>query len=152
MINALYIEGRLTKDPELRRTQTGTEVSTSSLAVLKPSGSDTDFFDLVAWREMAKTFATYRKGQRVVIEGELTTRSWTDRNGAARRNVEIIVHVIRPLAVRTREETTPAPAAPAAPAVQQPMQPAPAVPAAPVAPVPAENVPVPEDYAIPDDK
>ncbi|MBQ1734464.1 MAG: single-stranded DNA-binding protein [Lachnospiraceae bacterium] len=140
-INALYLEGRLTRDPELRRTQSGIEVATSSLAVLKPNGTDTDFLDLVAWREMAKFFSTYRKGQRVLIEGELTTRSWTDRDGRARRNVEIIVHTIRGLAVRNKEDESsnePAEQTPAYP--HQPQIPEPAVPAAPADP----------DYAIPD--
>ena len=141
-INVCILEGRLTKDPELRRTQNGTEVATSSLAVLKPNGTDTDFLDLVAWRESAKNFATYRKGQRVIIESEVTTRTWTDKTtGANRRNVEFIVHSIRALAVRSREDQPAAPQAFAAPTpAAQPPESAP-VPAAPVDP----------NYAIPDE-
>lgn len=138
-INTLYLEGRLTRDPDLRRTQSGIEVTTSSLAVLKPSGSDTDFFDLVGWRETAKYFATFRKGQRVLIEGELTTRTWTDRTGSPRRSVEIIIRSIREIASRIKDDDSAAPATPAQ--LAQPMQPAAPTPAALVDP----------DYAIPGD-
>lgn len=136
-INACYLEGRLTRNPDLRRTQSGIEVTTSSLAVLKPNGSDADFFDLVGWRETAKYFATFRKGQRVLIEGELTTRTWTDRTGSPRRSVEIIIQSIREIASRIKNEDSAASAASVHPA--QPIQPAAAIPATPVDP----------DYAIP---
>ena len=96
MLNRIDIMGRLTGDPELRRTQSGTAVASFTIAVerdYKPEGGEkeTDFFDVVAWRKTAEFVCRYfTKGRMAVIDGRLQTRKWTDKNGGNRVAVEII--------------------------------------------------------------
>ena len=93
MLNKIFIMGRLTRDPELRRTQSGTPVTSFSLAVDRDFKSqsgekETDFIDVVAWRQTAEFVARYfTKGRMAVVEGRLQIRDWQDRatNAAARR-------------------------------------------------------------------
>lgn len=88
--------GRLTRDPELRHTQSGTAVASFSLAVDRDyKGQDgereTDFLDIVAWRSTADFVSRYfSKGRMAVVEGRLQTRDWKDRDGNRRRSFEII--------------------------------------------------------------
>lgn len=91
------IMGRLTKTPELRRTQTGTAVTSFTLAVAddykdKESGERrTDFFDCVAWRNTAEYICQYfTKGSMAIVDGRLKTRKWEDKNGNRRVAVEIV--------------------------------------------------------------
>ena len=96
MLNKIFIMGRLTRDPELRRTQSGTAVTSFSLAVerdFKSQGGEkeTDFIDVVAWRNTAEFVAKYfTKGRMAVVEGRLQTRDWTDREGGKRVATEIV--------------------------------------------------------------
>ena len=96
MLNKIFIMGRLTRDPELRRTQSGTAVTSFSLAVdrdFKSQGGDkeTDFIDIVAWRNTAEFVSKYfTKGRMAVVEGRLQIRDWTDRDGGKRRSAEVI--------------------------------------------------------------
>ena len=96
MLNKITVMGRMTKDPELRRTQSGTAVASFAIAVerdYKPEGGEkeTDFFDVVAWRKTAEFVCRYfAKGRMAVIDGRLQTRKWTDKNGGNRVAVEII--------------------------------------------------------------
>ncbi len=105
MINHITIEGRLAKDPELRRTQSGIEVTSGSIAFQK-ANDEADFFDIVAWRDCAQVLAKYRKGTRILIDGRLTTRSWVDKTGKKRTAVEIVADTIREIAGRRAEEET----------------------------------------------
>jgi single-strand DNA-binding protein len=96
MLNKIFIMGRLTKDPELRRTQTGTAVTGFSLAVER-DGKDangnkaTDFIDVVAWKGTAEFLSKYfAKGRMVIIVGSLQMRDWTDRDGNKRRSAEVV--------------------------------------------------------------
>ena len=88
--------GRLTRDPELRRTQSGTAVTSFSLAVdrdFKSQNGDkeTDFIDIVAWRSTAEFVSKYfTKGRMAVVEGRLQIRDWTDREGGKRRSAEVV--------------------------------------------------------------
>ena len=89
--------GRLTRDPELRRTDSGTAVTSFSIAVERDySGKDgaekqVDFFDCVAWRSTAEFVSKYfTKGRMIVVSGRLQTRSWTDKDGNKRKAVEIV--------------------------------------------------------------
>ena len=89
MLNKIFLMGRLTRDPELRRTQTGTPVASFSLAVDrdfkdKATGErSTDFIDVVAWRQTAEFVSRYfTKGRMAVVEGRLQIRDWTDKDGA----------------------------------------------------------------------
>ena len=96
MLNRSFIMGRLTKDPELRRTQNGNAVTSITLAVER-DGRDadgnktTDFIDIVAWKETAEFICKYfAKGRMAIISGPLQIREWTDRDGNKRRNAEIV--------------------------------------------------------------
>ena len=91
MLNRIILMGRLTRDPELRHTQTGTPVASFSLAVDrdfkdKTTGEkSTDFIDIVAWRQTAEFVSRFfTKGRMAVVEGRLQLRDWTDRDGNKR--------------------------------------------------------------------
>lgn len=97
MLNKICIMGRITRDLELRRTQDGTAVTSFTVAVdddfkSKATGEKkTYFLDVVAWRQEAEFVCQYLgKGRMVVVEGKLTVRDWTDKDGNKRRNAEII--------------------------------------------------------------
>lgn len=97
MLNKIFIMGRLTRDPELRTTNSGTSVASFSLAVDRNyKGADgekeTDFIDCVAWRQTGEFAAKYfGKGRMAVVEGRLQIRPWTDKEGNNRRSAEVIV-------------------------------------------------------------
>ncbi|MCI2055983.1 MAG: single-stranded DNA-binding protein [Oscillibacter sp.] len=96
MLNKIILMGRLTRDPELRRTQSGTAVTSFSLAVdrdFKSQGGEkeTDFIDIVAWRNTAEFVSKYfTKGRMAVVEGRLQIRDWTDKEGGKRRSAEVV--------------------------------------------------------------
>lgn len=97
MLNRIILMGRLTRDPELRHTQTGTAVASFSLAVDrdfkdKTTGEkSTDFIDVVAWRQTAEFVSRFfTKGRMAVVEGRLQLRDWTDRDGNKRRSAEVV--------------------------------------------------------------
>lgn len=97
MLNRVCIMGRLTRDPELRRTQNGTAVTSFSVAVdrdfkSRESGEKaTDFIDVVAWRQTAEFVCQYfTKGRMVVVEGRLQIRDWKDKDGNNRRSAEVV--------------------------------------------------------------
>lgn len=97
MLNHVTIMGRLTRDPELRHTQSGTAVTSFTLAVDrdfkdKNSGETaTDFIDIVAWRQTAEFVSRYfHKGRMAVVDGRLQTRSYQDRDGNKRTAVEVV--------------------------------------------------------------
>ena len=96
MLNKIVLMGRLTRDPELRRTQSGTAVASFTLAVdrdYKPQDGEreTDFIDIVAWRGTGEFVSKYfSKGRMAVVEGRLQVRDWKDKDGAKRRSTEVI--------------------------------------------------------------
>ena len=97
MLNRIILMGRLTRDPELRRTQTGTAVASFSLAVDRDfkdrttGEKSTDFIDVVAWRQTAEFVSRFfTKGRMAVVEGRLQLRDWTDRDGNKRRSAEVV--------------------------------------------------------------
>ena len=97
MLNKIFIMGRLTRDPELRRTQSGTPVASFTLAVdrdikNKQTGErETDFIDCVAWRNTGEFVSKYfTKGRVAVVEGRLQMRDWTDKDGNKRRSAEVV--------------------------------------------------------------
>ena len=92
MLNKVFIMGRLTRDPELRHTQSGTAVASFALAVErdfkdKTTGErTTDFIDCVAWRSTAEFVSRFfAKGRMAVVVGSLQIRDWTDKEGNKRR-------------------------------------------------------------------
>lgn len=90
-MNSISISGRLTKDPELRRTQNGTAVCSFCVAVDRPGVKDrTDFIDCVAWDKRAEFVSKYFvKGDPIEVNGVLTTRTYDDRDGKKRKAVEV---------------------------------------------------------------
>lgn len=97
MLNHIVVMGRLTRDPELRYTQSQLPVASFTIAVDRDySGKDggekqTDFIDCVAWRQTAEFVSKYfSKGSMAVVSGRLQLRDWTDRDGNKRRSAEIV--------------------------------------------------------------
>ena len=97
MLNHIVLMGRLTRDPELRRTGSGTPVATFTLAVDRDFGSresgerETDFIDIVAWRSTAEFVSKYfAKGRMAVVSGRLQIRNWNDKDGNKRRSAEVV--------------------------------------------------------------
>ena len=100
MLNKIILMGRLTRDPELRRTESGTAVCSFSIAVdrdfkSKNGEKETDFIDIVAWRATAEFVSKYfQKGSLIAIEGSLQTRQYQDKNGNNRTAVEVVANNI----------------------------------------------------------
>ena len=96
MLNVAIIMGRLTRDPELRRTNSGKPVASFTVAVDRdyaPEGQEkeTDFIDCVAWNGTAEFVEKYfKKGNMIVVNGRLQLRNWTDKEGNKRRSAEIL--------------------------------------------------------------
>ncbi len=101
-LNKVMITGRLGRDPELRYTQSGEAVATFSVASdrairdeKEPTGwrSQTEWFRVVAWREMAERITKQMvKGSRVYVEGRLQTQEYVDKQGQKQRSVEVIAN------------------------------------------------------------
>ena len=101
MLNKIILMGRLTKDPELRHTQSGTAVAAFTLAVDrdvkdKNTGEKaTDFINVVAWRNTGEFVSRYfTKGRMAVVEGRLQMRGWTDKDGNKRVSAEVIANSV----------------------------------------------------------
>ena len=97
MLNHIVLMGRLTRDPELRQTQSGVSVASFTIAVdrdfqSRDSGEkQADFIDIVAWRNTAEFVSKYfAKGRMAVVSGRLQIRDWTDREGGKRRSAEVV--------------------------------------------------------------
>ena len=97
MLNHITIMGRLTRDPELRRTGSGVAVASFTVAVDRDFASresgerETDFIDCVAWRQTGEFVSKYfTKGRMAVVSGRLQIRSWTDKDGNKRRTAEVV--------------------------------------------------------------
>lgn len=111
MLNRIVLMGRLTKKPELRRTQSGVAVTSFSLAVERDykdaeGNRETDFIDVVAWRSTAEFAAKYLdKGRMAAVTGSLQDRSWQDKEGNNRRSMEVLADSLY-FADSKREEAT----------------------------------------------
>ena len=97
MLNHITIMGRLTRDPELRRTGSGIAVASFTVAVDRDFGGrdggekETDFIDCVAWRQTGEFVSKYfTKGSMIVVSGRLQIRNWTDKEGNKRRSAEVV--------------------------------------------------------------
>ena len=97
MLNHITIMGRLTRDPELRRTGSGVAVASFCVAVDRDFGGkdsgekETDFIDCVAWRNTGEFVSKYfTKGRMIVVSGRLQIRAWTDKEGNKRRSAEVV--------------------------------------------------------------
>lgn len=92
MLNRIDIMGRITRDPELRRTNSGKAVASFTVAVDRDFGEkETDFIDCVAWGNTAEFISKYfTKGGMIVVSGRLQIRSWNDKDGNKRRTAEVV--------------------------------------------------------------
>ena len=96
MLNQVVLMGRLTRDPELRHTQSGLPVASFTLAIDRRYSKDasekqTDFIDIVAWRGTAEFVSKYfTKGQMAAVTGRLQIRDWTDKDGNKRKSAEVV--------------------------------------------------------------
>ena len=96
MLNKIILMGRLARDPELKRTTSGTAVTSFSLAVDRDFKSqsgekETDWIDCVAWRGTAETVCKYfTKGRMMIVVGRLQIRDWTDKDGNKRTTAEVV--------------------------------------------------------------
>ena len=97
MLNHITIMGRLTRDPELRRTGSGIAVASFTVAVDRDFSSkdggekETDFIDCVAWRQTGEFVSKYfTKGRMIVVSGRLQIRNWNDKDGNKRRSAEVV--------------------------------------------------------------
>lgn len=123
-MNYVCLMGRLTSEPELKRTQTGKDVLSFTLAVDRGYGDKkaTDFLSCVAWEHTARFINQYfRKGSLIAVEGSIQTRSYEDKNGNKRTATEIVVSqthftgekASKPSADIERDDFAPPPPAPA---------------------------------------
>lgn len=97
MLNHITIMGRLTRDPEMRRTGSGVAVTNFTIACDRDFGGrdggekETDFIDCVAWRQTGEFVSKYfTKGRMAVVSGRLQIRSWTDKDGNKRKSAEVV--------------------------------------------------------------
>ena len=135
MLNHIVLMGRLTRDPELRRTGSGVAVASFTLAVdrdfaAQGAEKETDFVDIVAWRNTAEFVSRFfTKGRMAVVTGRLQIRNWTDKEGNKRRSAEVVADNVY-FGDSKRDGAAPGgfdqpPSYPQAPAYQAPAAPAP---------------------------
>ena len=99
MLNLTILEGRLTRDPELRKTQSGIAVATFTVACDRPRKKDAeqqaDFINVVAWRQSAEFLSNYfHKGDAVQVQGRIQTRTYDDKNGNKVFVTEVVAYNI----------------------------------------------------------
>jgi len=113
-MNKIMLIGNLGRDPEMNYTPEGTAVAKFAIAVNRFSKSttgerqqDTDWFNIVAWRQLAETCSRFlKKGQKVFIEGRLTTRKYTDKNGIERMSIDVIASDMEMITPKDRQGST----------------------------------------------
>ena len=111
MLNKIMLIGNLGRDPEMNYTPSGTAVTKFSLAVSRMAKTgtgekqeETEWFNIVAWQQLAETCNTYlRKGMKVYIEGRLTQRKYVDREGAQRTAVDVIANNMEILTPKSQQ-------------------------------------------------
>ena len=113
-MNKIMLIGNLGRDPELNYTPSGVAVTKFSLAVNRVSKSptgekqtETEWFNIIAWRQLAETCNNYlHKGSKVFIEGRLTQRKYTDRNGVERLAVEVVANDMEMLTPKSAQSSS----------------------------------------------
>jgi single-strand DNA-binding protein len=100
--NRIILVGNLTRDPEIRYTQSGKAVTKFSLAVNNPRNKEeTTFVDIVAWDRLGETCNTYlKKGASALVEGRLVIRSYDDKDGNKRKATEVVIDNMQMLSSR----------------------------------------------------
>ena len=111
-MNSVNLVGRLTKEPELRRTGDGTAVCSYSLAVKRPMVKDAvDYPEIVSWRQSAEYLAQYgHKGDVVAVSGSLQSREWTDKDGNKRKAWEVVTTSVELISSKKNNEGNTQPA------------------------------------------
>ncbi len=101
--NRVILVGNLTRDPEIRYTQSGKGVTKFTLAVNNPRNKEeTTFVDIVAWDRLGETCNTYlKKGTNTLVEGRLVIRSYDDKDGNKRKATEVVIDNMQMLGSRT---------------------------------------------------
>lgn len=99
MLNHIVIMGRIVRDVELRRTNSGKAVASFTVAVDRDFSQgdqkETDFIDCVAWQKTGEFVSKYfQKGSMIVVSGRLQIRSWTDKDGNKRRTAEVVADAV----------------------------------------------------------
>ena len=124
MLNRIVLIGRLTRDPELRYTQSGVPVASFTLAVDRSFKNaqgerETDFINIVVWRQQAENCAQYlAKGKLAAVDGSLQLRSYTGNDGVKRTVAEVVADTVRFLSPKDSGSSyTPPPPQPKEPAV-----------------------------------
>ena len=113
MINCAVIMGRLTRDPELRTTNTGIAVTSFTVAVDRSYAKQgeerqADFINVLAWRTTAEFVAKYfKKGSMIAVQGSIQTRSYEDKNGNKRTAFEIVADNVSFCGSKSESETKP---------------------------------------------
>lgn len=123
MLNEIILQGRLTRNPEMKATASGISCATFGLACERdyknPNGErETDFFEVVAWRNTAEFVQTYfSKGRMVIVRGRLQNRNWTAEDGTKRTAVQVVAESLyfSDSQPKTNETTNQAQEQPAAP-------------------------------------
>ena len=152
MLNVVAIMGRLVADPELRTTQSGTNVCSFRIAcdrnfARQGEQRQADFIDIVAWRQQAEFVSKYfQKGSLIAIEGSLQTRQYQDKNGNNRTAIEIVANNVNFAAPKSANAAPMGDAGYGAPTAA----PAPR-PAAQAAPAPSYSAGNADDFAVIDD-
>ena len=110
MLNRCILIGRLTKDPELRYTQSGKAVCTFTLAVDRRFEKQTDFINFIVWNKMGETCANYlSKGKLAAVDGELHIRTYETKDGRKATATEVVADQVRFLSPKTAEDGRSAP-------------------------------------------
>ena len=105
--NRVILAGNLTRDPEIRYTQTGKSVTKFTLAVNNPRNKEeTTFVDIIAWDRLGETCNTYlKKGSNALVEGRLVIRSYDDKDGNKRKATEVVIDNMQMLSSRRDSES-----------------------------------------------
>lgn len=115
MINKVILMGRLTRDPEMRHTNSGTPVTTFSIAIDNGYGDNkrTDFVNCLAWNKTAEFVTKYfTKGKMIIVIGRITTRSWETQDGKRAYATEVVANEVNFGETKSSQQT----------ATQPPMQ------------------------------
>lgn len=108
-MNKVFLIGNLTKDPELKETQSGISVCNFSIAVkrryAKDGEQETDFFNCKAWRGLADIIAQYcSKGKKVAVSGRIEMRQYEGNDGAKKTATEVVVEEVEFLSQKANDE------------------------------------------------
>ena len=107
MMNKIILIGRMTKNAEVRYTQSNKAVAQFSLAVNRPGNKETDFINIIAWDKLGEIVQKYtHKGSLIAVEGRLQTRTYEDNNGNKKYITEVVANNINLLEPKNKQKQT----------------------------------------------